>query len=255
MSVTSIVWPHGYRIARFDDIDSTNSEALRRALNGEAGGLWILAARQLKGRGRSGRTWQSRTGNFYSTLLIQLSSSATDLSHLPLVAGIAAHEAVLKVCENMPHLSLRLKWPNDMLLDRAKIGGVLIESLRPVDSKGSYVVIGIGLNLLDHPRDIASGVTNLAIHHHIMTPSAMLEAMAVTMDSWLHHWDEGHGNEGIRAAWLNRALGLGEEVSVKLSEEVVVGVFEGLDEQGALMLRLGEGEIRRISFGDVLLQG
>ncbi len=255
MSDTSIILPRGYRIARFDDIDSTNSEALRRATSGEAGGLWIMAGRQMKGRGRSGRTWHSGSGNFYSSLLIQLSSSANDLSHLPLTVGVAAHEALLKACEDIPPPSLRLKWPNDILLNRAKIGGVLIESLHPVDLKGAYVIIGIGLNLVEHPHGIASGVTNLAVHGYVTSPAAVLEAMAATMDCWLNRWDEGDGNEGVRAAWLSRALGVGDDVSVKLSEEVVMGAFEGLDERGALMLRLADGEIRRISFGDVLLQG
>jgi len=83
----------------------------------------------------------------------------------------------------------------------------------------------------------------------------MLEALAATSDHWLLQWDEGRGNAEIRAAWLSRSVGVGEDVSVRLNTETVLGVFEGLDEQGALMLRLSSGDKRRISFGDVLLQG
>lgn len=245
--------PDHYRLALFGDIDSTNSEALRRAHRCEPGGVWIVAERQLQGRGRSGRMWQSEKGNFYGSLLLQLDIAPDALQQLPLAIGVAAYDAISAVAQLPENSALHLKWPNDILLERAKLGGILIESMKPAGATATYVAIGIGLNLAHHPDDATRAATNLNAHNYAVTPSAMLQALAHAIDLRLGVWDLGRGNESIRQAWLQRAIGIGDEVSVKLSTEVCHGIFEGIDDQGALRLRQKDGTKRRITFGDVML--
>src|SRR5262245_60658958 len=115
-----------HNVVTFPTLDSTNAEALRRALAGEMGPLWIVAERQTGGRGRSGRSWLSEPGNLHASLLTVLPVSAPEAAQLSLVAGVAAVDAI-RVAMSLPKDdALRLKWPNDVLITRAKAGGILV---------------------------------------------------------------------------------------------------------------------------------
>ena len=119
------LWPHGYRLIRFDELDSTNSEARRLAEAGEPGPLWIIAREQTAGRGRRGRIWDSQPGNLAATLLLRPRRRAAVARSLSFAAALAVADMVAHFA---PQPRSRVKWPNDVLLDGRKLAGILLEA-------------------------------------------------------------------------------------------------------------------------------
>lgn len=244
-------FPAPLRLLHLPEIDSTNAEAMRRALAGDDGPLWIMADRQSAGRGRSGRAWESLPGNLFASLLITTSCPVAKAGELSLVAGVAAIDAIRKAA--LPHAiaDLRLKWPNDILIGAAKAGGILIES----SARGSRLlaVIGIGLNLASAPESVATAATSLARHGLTLSPRDALCVLAEAMSAWLDIWSDGTGFAAVRTAWLERAGPTGEPLSVHTGRGLVEGRFAGLDADGALLVSRADGEQLRFTFGDVSL--
>ena len=242
------------RIIELAEIDSTNAEALRRAGKGEPGPLWIMAAKQTQGKGRSGRTWLSEPGNLHVSFLTLLDIPAAVAAQLSLVSGVAAIEAMRAVAPQSKAAEYRLKWPNDVLIGAAKVGGILVESMSNPERTGLGVVIGFGLNLASHPNELQKPATSLAHIGIEISPKTMLESLARELDHWLACWNNGHGFKIIREAWMERAGRIGERVSVSLPTGQIEGTYSGLDEEGALLVSVGD-EVRRISYGDVTIAG
>lgn len=235
------------------EIDSTNGEAMRRALAGEAGPLWVIADRQTSGRGRSSRSWVSSPGNLYASLLISTGAVIAKVGQLSLVAGVATIDAIRKAGPLQPGHALRLKWPNDILIGTAKAGGILVESSARGRKEGIAAVIGIGLNLASVPTELQRTATYLAAHGLTLSPREALCLLAREMDAWLKTWDEGAGFAAVREAWLERAGPVGEPLSVLANEGPIEGRFVGLDTQGALIITDKDGRERRFTYGDVTL--
>lgn len=236
------------QIVSLEEIDSTSSEAMRRALAGEIGPLWIRADMQTGGRGRSGRTWLSPRGNLYASLLFAPQCSLAQAHQLSLLTGIAVYDTI-RASGGAP-AGLRLKWPNDVLIGRAKVAGILAESIRGRDDT-LLAVVGVGINLSSSPEASGQATTHLAAHGSTVTPPAALEALAAVMSGWLDIWDRGLGFGLIRAAWLERAGPQGEMLAINAGASRVEGRFAGLDEDGSLLLKDPQGSARRFSFGDV----
>ena len=237
-------------IQRYDEIDSTNAEARRRAEAGEAGPLWITAARQTAGRGRRGRAWETGEGNLAATLLITTHKPPVEAAQIAFVTALAVSDLALT---QVPAALVTLKWPNDVLVDGAKVSGVLIES-GPRDH-GAWLAIGVGVNLSTPPQAPERPATSLADHLRIdvtkvMTADAALHTLADAFARRLKVW-ETYGFEPIRDAWTARAHGLGQVCTVRLDRENFNGVAQGLDADGALCLRTPDGMIRRVTAGDV----
>ena len=244
-----------WSIVEMGEIDSTQAEAQRRAAAGERGPIWINAAVQTQGRGRSGRTWASFTGNLAATLLFEPGSPAALLPQLSLVVGIAAFDAVV------PHLGrtlagpfLRLKWPNDLLLGDAKLAGILVESR--LQGSDMLVMAGIGINIAKAPEIEGRALTCLAAHAaEPPAPQALLADLSRHLQAWLDVWAKGAGFSLIREAWTARALPAGTAMMVNAGDGPVHGRFAGLDIDGALLLLEPTGHRRRFSWGDVTLPG
>jgi BirA family biotin operon repressor/biotin-[acetyl-CoA-carboxylase] ligase len=225
---------------------STNAEALARARAGEGGPLWITAAEQTAGRGRGGRIWASPPGNLYATLLLSEPCAPAQAAQLAFVAGLALHDAV-SLCAPALASRLALKWPNDVLLDRAKLGGILIESENvPVFS----LAIGFGANCAFHPDDTPYPATDLSVAGADVTPEMLFAALAGAMQDRFMQWGRGQGFDAIRADWLARAAGLGHEISVRLPDREFSGRFDGLDELGRLLVTQA-GRQSAVTAGDV----
>jgi BirA family biotin operon repressor/biotin-[acetyl-CoA-carboxylase] ligase len=234
------------------EVDSTNAEAMRRAAAGEGAGIWIVADRQSQGRGRSGRSWASPAGNLYASLLLELGCTPETAQQLSLVAGVAAIEALSALAgDTLPAGRLRLKWPNDILLDGAKLGGILVESTTLAGRR--FAVLGTGINLVSAPAALGRAVTHFGVLGAPPSPAVVAGALAAAMQHWLAIWQEGLAFEAIRIAWLERAGPPGEPISVNAGTGPVAGTFSGLDATGALMLRDADGGNRRFTFGDVTL--
>jgi BirA family transcriptional regulator, biotin operon repressor / biotin---[acetyl-CoA-carboxylase] ligase len=238
------------RVEVLDEIDSTNSEAMRRALSGEVGPIWFRANVQTRGRGRSGRSWVSPRGNLYATLLFAPQCTPDRVHQLSLLAGVAVHDALASMGARSSEL--RLKWPNDVLIGRAKVAGVLAESI--VGNGGMpLVLLGIGINLVSSPGLGMQAATHLSAHGFDPGAAAVLKSLDAAIAKWLAVWDRGNTFAKIRGAWLERTGPQGETLAINAGGGRIEGCFAGLDSDGSLLLRDGEGGTRRFTFGDVMV--
>ncbi|CAN5295884.1 biotin--[acetyl-CoA-carboxylase] ligase [soil metagenome] len=238
-------------IVTYDEIDSTNAEARRRAEYGEAGPLWITAGRQTAGRGRRGRTWETTTGNLAATYLTLTPRAPADAAQVSFVAAIAVAElAALHIEQGL----VRVKWPNDVLISGVKTAGILVESGRAPDGR-LWLAVGIGVNLSRPPLVSERPATAFAEHMAGPPPSPAraIEDLAKSFATWINAWD-ARGFAAVADAWTERAYGLGERCIARLPNETVSGIAEGLDVDGALRLRLPDGSHRRITAGDVFFE-
>lgn len=235
----------GARLITHDSVGSTNEEALRLARGGERGPLWVTATRQTAGRGRRGRTWISEPGNLYASLLLTDPSKPERFPDLSFVAALALHDAITA---RIPGLSARivLKWPNDLLIDRNKFVGILVEG------EGPTVVIGIGVNCAHHPAGTDYPATDLATAGVRTTPDSIFMPLSAAMAARLAQWDRGAGFSAVRADWLARAGGLGKPIRVRAADGELEGHFEGIDGSGRLLLRRASG-VEPVTAGDVFL--
>lgn len=248
MGVAIAPLPPGYTQICLAAVDSTNAEALRRAARGADGNLWIRAARQTSGRGRLGRRWVSGDGNLFASLLLRPPCALETCLQLAFVAGLAAFDAV-SLSGGPAAGRLSLKWPNDLLLDGAKLGGVLLES--GGDGKAPVIVIGTGLNLAAHPAKADLPATDLAAHGLGVSTDEAFSALAGSSARWLEVWGAGAGWPRIRAAWAERALPEGTAIRVRDGVARREGRYGGIAEDGALLLVESDGGRRRITAGDV----
>jgi BirA family biotin operon repressor/biotin-[acetyl-CoA-carboxylase] ligase len=168
---------------------------------------------------------------------------------LSLVAALAVHDALVD-CAGALGPRLKLKWPNDVLCDGAKLAGILVEG-EALPGGPLAAVIGIGVNCAHHPADTAYPATNLAAAGALVAPESLAQALIAAMSTRLAEWNRGENFAAIRAAWLKRAAGLGAPARVRLPEREVDGIAETLDETGRLVLRLADGSRERIAAGEM----
>ncbi len=248
-------WPPlGQRLVHLAETRSTNTEASRRAEEGAASGTWVVADRQTAGRGRSGRAWVSPPGNLHASLLLRDVFPVEKAPQLALVSGVAAHAALTRATDGRFTGALELKWPNDILLQRRKLGGILVESSVARRESGLVAVIGIGLNLAAHPDIPERPATDLSRHGAAIAPLNLLPFLDESMQEWISRWASGEGFDGIREAWLARSLPIGVGLTVNSGRGTVKGVFQGLAPDGALLLTDEAGTLQTVTFGDVALQ-
>ncbi len=246
---------NGVRVYYLEETGSTNSDALELARHGESGPLWVLAKRQTKGRGRSGRQWQSANSkNLYATFLTTLTCPADVAAQLALVAGVAVAESALHFGgEKFVGTDdvLTVKWPNDLLVGRRKLAGVLIESTVSQSSGDLSVAMGFGVNTSEAPSELKETAVSLADMGVVVEDWTFLDRLACDVARWLEVWDQGNDFASVRMRWLDLACAIGEPIRVHGVDGVVTGRFGGLDETGALKLVEGDGNIRVIRHGDV----
>lgn len=240
-------WPAEFGLEVFDEIDSTQTEARRRAQAGDSGPVWIVARRQTAGHGRRGRAWTSPAGNLMATVLMR---PAIAIAEAPQVSFVAAL-AVADLLDRCAPGRCTLKWPNDPLLDGRKAAGVLPDSAGRADGTLDWLLVGFGVNLASSPDDTpyptasVAAVTGLAPDPDI--------ALGVLANAWKRRFEDwqARGFGPTREAWLARAHGLGRDVRVQLPDETFTARFEGLTDTGALVARLPSGETRLVAAGDV----
>jgi len=248
--VTRVRLPRSIPIVRYVELDSTNAEARRRAEAREEGPVWLTALRQTAGRGRRGRAWETGAGNLAATLLVTWDLEPSEAGMTAFLAALCVHDCVAGW---VAPERVRLKWPNDVLLDGRKVAGILIESGRTSDGR-LWLAIGVGVNLKTPPQTPERPAAALAQHLDPATappsPDEALVELSRCFSAWTDVWAE-EGSGAVLAAWSGRATGLGMPCLVRLEGETLDGVAEGLDADGALRLRLRDGVIRRITAGDV----
>ena len=226
------------------EIDSTNAEGFRRAAS-LAGPSWIVAGVQTAGRGRRARPWSSPPGNFHGTLVLRPVESPETVALRSFAAALALRDALVRLTGLSQGFAL--KWPNDVLCNGGKIAGILLES-QGLNGPEPVLCIGIGVNLIaaPDPAQVEAGAvppasvlgeTGLRI-----TPEAFLDALAPAYARWEAIF-QAEGFAPLRAAWLAHAARLGEPIRARTGQESREGVFEGIDAQGNLILRMAHGPV------------
>jgi BirA family biotin operon repressor/biotin-[acetyl-CoA-carboxylase] ligase len=251
----------GYGLTEYPSVGSTNVEAIARAREGLRGPHWFVTREQTAGRGRRQRPWVSPPGNLAVSILETVTVTPPLAATLGFVAGLsldaalrasAGHIDIASVLDGAAQGDARvfsLKWPNDVLADSAKLAGILLES-EPVAGRLA-VVVGIGVNVVAAPTDVPYPATSLAALGKAVTAEDLFAALSDAWTNFRAIWDDGQGLAEIRRLWLARAAGLGGEVAVRHSGEVLRGTFETIDDDGRLVVLADGGRRVTISAGDV----
>lgn len=251
MAATPAALPSGFRRIAHDALPSTQSEALANARAGDAGGLWITAGVQTAGKGRRGRAWSTEPGNLAASLLLIDPAPPAVAATLSFVAGVALHQAAVETVGPAAAERLALKWPNDLLLDRYKVAGILVEGEKLADGRFA-VVMGFGVNCTSHPEiDGPIPASDFSARGLPLDAEALFAALARSIAAEFNRWDRGDGFATVRSAWLARSLGIGEPIRVNLEGRSVDGRFEDLDPAGRLVLLRPDGARETFSAGDV----
>jgi BirA family biotin operon repressor/biotin-[acetyl-CoA-carboxylase] ligase len=245
----------GYRLNAYDQIGSTNVEAMARARDGDRGSIWFVTSEQTAGRGRRQRAWIAPRGNLASSVLEVLRITPATAATLGFAAGLAMEAALRKVSVEAAlragpqPLKYDLKWPNDVLAGGKKLVGISLDA-EAVDDHLA-VVVGIGTNVVAAPEGTPTPAISLAA---LGVQVGAEELFSVLSDSWVDFlgiWDNGRGFGQIRRLWLDRAAGLGQAVAIKSAGSTIEGTFDTIDEQGCMIVRTGAGQLVPITAGDV----
>lgn len=232
------------RITLVPETGSTNADLAALSAQGWEEGHWLRAERQTAGKGRLGRQWQSQEGNLQASTLIRLRPTDPSVSGLGLLIGLALHDAIHSL---VPDAGVLLKWPNDVMAGQAKLAGILLERV------GDAVIVGVGVNVRSAP--VVDGRATVALSDLPggagLDAATLVESLAGSFDHWLARW-RADGFAPIRAAWAAVAHPVGTRLSVHISTESrLEGRFEGVAEDGALLLGLDDGTRQVIHSGDV----
>jgi BirA family biotin operon repressor/biotin-[acetyl-CoA-carboxylase] ligase len=242
--------PPAYRLRAFEALPSTNDEARRLVLQDDPeDGTLVWAQEQTAGRGRRGRSWTSPRGNLYVTAILRPDCAIGEAAQLGFAAALALVDALGHL---MPPLTdVRLKWPNDVLVNERKAAGILLETV--IDSDGTFraLLLGLGVNIADAPDDTAFPAT--ALHWESagrgIGPEDLLEPWAKHFLTWVNRWVDD-GFQPLRRQWLAYAHPPGQQLRVRLPNREVHGTFHDMDDAGGLLIDTEHGR-ERLSVGDV----
>ncbi len=229
-----------FQVVRLDAVDSTNTEARRRAGPAGAGRLVVWARRQEQGRGRHGRNWVSPPGNLYASVVLPVADGRRPALEVFRV-GVCLAEAVREVAGG--RVPVHLKWPNDLLVEGAKLAGILADTA----PERAAAVVGTGVNLVSHPAAASQPATDLAAAGAPGVSPARL--LAAYLGRLAARAEEDPGR--VLERWRELALAAGTALRVRVGPAEVSGRYADIDDDGALLLDLADGRRRRIVAGDV----
>lgn len=255
--------PSRWTVERHNAVESTMLLARARVAEGAQDRTVIRAASQTGGHGRHGRSWASPPGNLYMTLILRPELPAARAGEVSLVAAVALADA-FSALTSEDHI--RLKWPNDVLLDGGKVAGILPEAIGRSgsaelrDGRLAALILGLGVNVTHKPELPDRKTSRLidALPEDSADTDALLDRVQDTilrsLDARIDSWTgQADGFARVRADWTARGPELGAPVSVKLGDGTIQGAYKGLGEDGSLLLR-GDGaaEDQRILAGEVI---
>jgi BirA family biotin operon repressor/biotin-[acetyl-CoA-carboxylase] ligase len=255
-------WPSGFRFSFSDCVTSTNDVARNFANRRNFGKVWFSTENQTGGRGRHGRVWESKRGDFAASLLLRDIAHSQKIIFLSFAASLAVSD-VLRVC--LPKSEVAIKWPNDVLVDGKKVAGILLEAQCTGAELFDWIVIGIGINVLHIPSEASLGMKvempwpatsiaeSMAGCAQIFPPSNMwlLSKLSSFFVRYYDAWCEGM-TDSLKEEWCrNAAITTGKAVRIRSAEGVVQGYFSNIDEEGALILKDIQGVEHRFTVADV----
>lgn len=243
-----------FSFCRLDTCVSTNDEARSRAREGAPAGTVVVAREQTGGRGTKGRSWFSpREAGLYVSVVLRPGPDAA-LSLLPLAAGLAARGAV----ERTAGILAKLRWPNDIVWQGRKLGGILCESGWS-GFQSRYAIVGLGLNLNqdegDFPEEWRSRAGSLRrASGRIIDREAVLDAFLEELQGAVAPLFEKRPAEVVEGFLLHAEAGPGEAIRLRTASGDVAGLFEGLDIDGAIRVRTAGG-VRRFVSAEIISFG
>jgi BirA family transcriptional regulator, biotin operon repressor / biotin---[acetyl-CoA-carboxylase] ligase len=236
--------PVGETIHRLERVPSTNDAARALAVDGAAHGTVVVAAEQTKGRGTKGRSWHSPAGlGLYASFILRgPGGGPVPYPHLlPLAAGLAASDAVRESAGFEP----RLKWPNDIVHDGKKLGGILSEAVSAGTDAG-FAVVGIGLNAghgpADFPDELRTSSTSVRLAAgRTISVETLLGALCRALDHWYNVLARGARGEIVRTFEARSALAPGQALRLETAEGIFEAEYRGLDAEGRLVVARCDG--------------
>lgn len=235
-----------FRVETLPTVGSTNDVLRERARAGAAEGLVVRAEEQSAGRGRHGRSWTSPKGNLYVSLLFRPTLPLNESATLSLAMGLGLADAIAG--DAGPGVDLRLKWPNDLLANGAKVAGILLENVAD-DPARPAIAAGIGVNLRTAPEGLSYPTTSLAALGIAITPEALLARLLARLAPDYLLWQKD-GFPALRERWLARAQGLGHFAGARVGERTISGRFVDVDAAGHLVLEDEAGR-RTLNAGEL----
>lgn len=229
-----------WRLLVHEALDSTQTLVVRLAEAGEPEGLAVLARRQTAGRGTGGRSWEGPSGNLALSLLLRPRAPARVLPQYALLAAVALHG-----CASAHAAGLSLKWPNDLLRDGAKCAGILAEGAVAPGGGIAHLVLGFGVNLAHAPE--VPGRATAALGP--VPPEDFARALMEGLDRWLLR-TRLEGFAPVRAAWEAAGPPRGAMLTLRQGSGTVSGRYEGLAEDGGILLATG-GRVHRFLAGEI----
>jgi BirA family biotin operon repressor/biotin-[acetyl-CoA-carboxylase] ligase len=231
-----------------DEIESTNTELLAGKQQYKKNGTVFLAEKQIAGKGRKGRTWLSAKGlNLtFSILLTKETISELNINHLNLVSSLAVSMAI----ENLCQLRTELKWPNDVLIDKKKVAGIIIEtSIKGKNVERVVIGIGINLNQIAFHGEFSLPPTSLKIElKDDIDRENMLAEILNNFEELL--FDLELKPKAILNEWRNKCQMIGDKITITENDKIKTGIFHDIDDDGFLLLKRNDS-IEKIHFGDV----
>lgn len=242
----------GNKIYTFQTIDSTNNCAKTVANVGAAEGIVVIAEEQTEGKGRLGRSWQANSGeNLTFSLLLRPKVHAEAINLLPLLVAVAVAQAI----ERTTKLKVECKWPNDLLINKRKVAGILIEgSVR--QNVVDYVVIGLGINVnqTQFPRELLQKATSLKLEsNQEIDRTKLFKEILVSLET-SYKPSIVNGLQSIVPSWLERATMMNKPIVVSEQGNVITGTVKGLSKNGGLILQT-DGTEKTLFAGDVTIVG
>lgn len=257
MSQIDKTWQYSdFTIYEFNKINSTNSKAFDYIKSGQAfNNQVILAHQQTLGRGRKDRVWKSPKGNLYASLILQKNLPVQNIWQLSFLGVMVLREVVAYLLQKQG-LSfeeianvLKIKWPNDLILDNKKLSGLLLESIVN-NSFAEYIILGFGINIISHPQGTLFQATNLQEFGIFIDQKQFLRLFLNKFTQIYQNW-LNFGFSSIIKYWRFNAYNFKKKITVKLDEKKIVGIYEDLDQEGNLLLKVND-EVLKISAADIL---
>ncbi|MFC1666798.1 biotin--[acetyl-CoA-carboxylase] ligase [Candidatus Omnitrophota bacterium] len=239
----------GKKIYSYKEVESTNSAAYNMAASGEAEGTVVVAEYQTKGRGRLGRKWVSpRDKGAYFSVILRPDILPRDLSVITLFSSLS----VAKTIRETTGLSAFIRWPNDVMIDRQKVCGILTEMSGEMD-KVHFVIVGIGININTKKELLPEGATSLLIKKGQIVPRVeFVKALLSNLDKYYRIFSKGNVS-GIIKEYKKLSAVLDRRVQINYHNKFISGHAVDVDKEGALILRMDSGFNERILAGEVII--
>ncbi|WP_297213025.1 MULTISPECIES: biotin--[acetyl-CoA-carboxylase] ligase [Thermodesulfovibrio] len=243
----------GKEIFIYDEVESTNSVAYELLKKGYPSGTVVIADRQTKGKGRLGRKWISPAGkNLYMSIAVKPNITPKYATMITLTSVVACTTALRRHTD----IAVLIKWPNDMLVDHKKVGGILSE-IKIEGEKIKAAVVGIGINVNMTEEDIPEEIKDIATSLRICKGEEFSRALLAVeiikeFDKW-YQLLEKKNRKTIIDRWMQLSGTIGRQVKIVLTEREIIATAEAIDEEGRLIVKLSDGTYEKISAGDVTL--